>query len=123
MKLRCQSNSVRLRLKRGEVAQLADTGRIEEAIAFPQAVLRYVIEALDLAAPRATFHEGTVTVGLPREMVHRWAAGDAISIEEDQPLPGGGTLRILVEKDFACLDGSDAENADTFPNPLAGTKC
>ena len=32
MKLRLQSNSIRLRLKRGEVDQLAKIGRVEEAI-------------------------------------------------------------------------------------------
>jgi hypothetical protein len=33
------------------------------------------------------------------------------------------SLQILIEKDFACIDGTDQENADTFPNPLAGLKC
>ncbi len=124
MKLRCQSNSVRLRLKRGEVARLAETGRIEESIAFPQGTLRYVIEALPAAAlPAASFREGMVVVVLPADAVHRWAGGDEIGIGGDQALPGGGSLRILVEKDFACLDANDEQNVDTFPNPLAGTKC
>jgi len=28
-----------------------------------------------------------------------------------------GTLDLIVEKDFACLDGSDADNLETFANP------
>jgi hypothetical protein len=32
-------------------------------------------------------------------------------------------LQVLIEKYFACLDKPDEENVDTFPNPLAGTKC
>jgi hypothetical protein len=28
-------------------------------------------------------------------------------------------LAVLVEKDFACLDRGDEENADTFPHPHA----
>lgn len=123
MKLRCQSNSIRLRLKRGEVAHLAETGRIEETIVFPEGTLRYVIEALPVPVPQASFREGIVTVCLPAETVHRWAAGNEVGIEADQPLPGGASLRILVEKDFACLDAGGEQNADTFPNPLAGTKC
>ncbi len=30
---------------------------------------------------------------------------------------GSGILIIAVEKDFACLDRDDAENADAFPDP------
>ena len=30
---------------------------------------------------------------------------------------------IIVEKDFACLDLSDADNHDTFPNPQLGAVC
>ena len=123
MKLRCQSNSIRFRLKRGEVAHLAETGRIEEAIVFPTGSLRYVIEVLPVSSASASFREGIVTVCLPAETVHHWASGNEVGIEADQPVPGGAFLRILIEKDFACLDASDGQNIDTFPNPLSGTKC
>ena len=31
-----------------------------------------------------------------------------------------GSLEVVVEKDFACLDRSDEGNSDNFANPLAG---
>jgi hypothetical protein len=34
-----------------------------------------------------------------------------------------GKLSILVEKEFACLDRGEAENADAFPNPHAAHVC
>jgi hypothetical protein len=34
-----------------------------------------------------------------------------------------GSLDVMIEKDFACLDRSDAENVDTFTNPNAATVC
>jgi hypothetical protein len=34
-----------------------------------------------------------------------------------------GWLKIAVEKDWACLDDSDEDNADTFPNPNQGANC
>ena len=52
----------------------------------------------------------------------RWASGDQIGIESEQLVDHQASLRILIEKDFACIDGTDEQNADTFPNPLAG-KC
>ena len=29
-----------------------------------------------------------------------------------------GRATDLIEKDLACIDGTDEQNADTFPNPL-----
>jgi hypothetical protein len=34
-----------------------------------------------------------------------------------------GSLEVVVEKDFACLDRSDEGNSDNFANPLAGAVC
>ena len=48
---------------------------------------------------------------------------DQVGIEGRQPVDNETSLQILIEKDFACIDGNDEENADTFPNPLAGLKC
>ena len=54
MKLRFQFNSIRLRLKRSEVDQLARAGRVEEKIILGQgAIFLYVLEtstSVDIAA-------------------------------------------------------------------------
>ena len=127
MKLRLQSNSIRLRLKRGEVAQLAQTGRMEEEIIMgssPKDTFHYVIESSRaVSAPQARLQERGILVLFPFDAVSRWAAGDEVGVEAVMPTGDQRQLHVLVEKDFACLDGSDEQNADTFPNPLAGTKC
>jgi hypothetical protein len=127
MKLRLQSNSVRLRLKRGEVDQLAKTHRVEEKIvmgAGPDDAFHYVLEAAhNISAPQAQLKERGILVRIPVETVVRWATGSEVGIEVKLPAGDSCQLQVLVEKDFACLDGTDGENADTFPNPLAGTKC
>jgi hypothetical protein len=124
MKLRLQSNSVRLRLKRSEVNQLVKTGLLEESIVFgTDAVFHYVLESCAVPAPRASMKNNTVLIQVPSETVRNWAEGDDVGIETAQPVDGQGELQVLIEKDFACLDRPDEENVDTFPNPLAGTKC
>jgi hypothetical protein len=125
MKLRLQSNSVRLRLKRGEVEKLVEAGRVEEAIAFgPGDVFRYILESSDtLAAPRATLKNSEMLVRIPSHAIAHWASTDEVGIEAIQSTGGGPELQVLVEKDFACLNGTDEQNIDTFDNPLAGTKC
>jgi hypothetical protein len=129
MKLRLQPNSVRLRLKQGEVARLIEKGVIAESIRFSPGndALSYRLELSENATtPSARLKGSEVVVEIPSAAARRWAQDAAqVGIEAVQP-PGeeaGHALTILVEKDFACLDGSDEQNADTFPNPLAGTKC
>jgi hypothetical protein len=60
---------------------------------------------------------------VPAETASRWAAGNEVGIESISSAVQGEQLQVLVEKDFACLNGDEEQNADTFPNPLAGTKC
>jgi hypothetical protein len=45
-----------------------------------------------------------------------------ISLEAEQPLNADEKLKLLIEKDFACLVGRAAEeDAGAFPHPLAGS--
>lgn len=127
MKLRLQSNSIRLRLKRGEVAQLAQTGRMEEEIIMgsgPKDTFHYVIESSRaVSAPQASLQERGILVLFPFDAVSRWAVGDEVGLEAVMLVGDQCQLHVLVEKDFACLNGNEEQNHDTFPNPLAGTKC
>jgi len=126
VKLRLQYNSIRFRLKRNEVEQLARTGRLEEKIclgAGGDEIFRYILESTSaVSTTRAVLTPRAVTVQVPPEALTRWASSDQIGIEGEQTVAHQANLRILIEKDFACVDGTDEENADTFPNPLAG-KC
>jgi hypothetical protein len=126
MKLRLQNDSLRLRLKKSEVARLVRDGRLEEGVQFTEGApkLTYVLETVETEeAPHARFEKNTVTVRLSAHAARRWAEGEEIAVEEHQPISDGHCLHLLIEKDFACLDGTDEQNADTFPHPLAGTKC
>ena len=48
---------------------------------------------------------------------------DQVGITEAIGLGVLGALALLVDKDLACLDRSQEENLDTFPNPNAGAVC
>jgi hypothetical protein len=125
MKLRIKGDSLRLRIAPSEMARLLETGRIEETVHFgmrDEARLTYALEhaAEDAVAVR---HEGTgVTVILPSPAARAWAGGDDVGVYGTVAV-SSGSLEIAVEKDWACLDKSDADNADTFPNPLQGASC
>jgi hypothetical protein len=127
VKLRLQFNSIRFRLKRREVEQLARTGRVEEKILIGSGdgeTFDYVLESTAaVSSARATVTARGIVVQVPSDEVMKWASTDQVGIESRQPVDNKTSLQILIEKDFACIDGTDPENADTFPNPLAGLKC
>jgi hypothetical protein len=126
MKLRIKGNSLRLRVTPSEMTRLMETGRIEETIQFgagADARLTYALErgaeGRDLSL---CYRPGEVTVALSNDAAQAWAEGEQVGISADLAV-GEATLAILVEKDFACLDRSHAQNEDTYPNPHKGQTC
>ncbi|WP_337176601.1 hypothetical protein [Paludisphaera sp.] len=125
MKLRLKGNSIRLRLDREDLAKLAGSGRVEDALRFGPgdgSAFIYAVEAGDAprGAPSASYRDGKLTVSLNRRDVAEWAGGDRVGYEHVQQTDAG-PVRILIEKDFACLDrpaGHD-DDANAFPNPSA----
>ena len=127
MKLRIKGNSMRLRISRSEVARLLRGNCLEETIHFaPEACARltYVLQPeTSVKTPAVQYTENRVVVQLPADQVNAWGGTDQVGIAEDISLGDAGSLALLIEKDFACLDRSDEDNQDTFANPNAGAKC
>jgi len=119
MKLRIKGDSIRLRLTRTEVRQLAQAGRVEDEVRVgPGAALRYGLRAADGDRLSANFEGDALTVLVPRDWTSAWADGDDVGFDGTQDAGDGRTLALLVEKDFECLHKRPDE-ADAFPHPLA----
>jgi hypothetical protein len=127
MKLRFKPNSVRLRLNRTEVAEFAKAGEIAETIEFPgRAVLRYGLRVSSGALPEAArMQNGEMMLSVTAADAKAWAGGEGeVGLYYEQKLDGGGSLRIMIEKDFQCIDGpADEIDPAGYPNPLATTGC
>ncbi|MDJ0941291.1 MAG: hypothetical protein QNJ00_16135 [Woeseiaceae bacterium] len=122
MKLRIRDNSIRLRLMRAEVDLLRSSGIVTASTSFPGGrSLRYVVESSPASVkPAAFLSENTVTVRLPETIVLAWASSEQVSIGAEQHLDNGDRLKILVEKDFACLAPREGEDeSDMYPHPAA----
>jgi len=119
MKLRIRGNSIRLRLLRNEVATLAETGTVSEKISFENSVsLSYTISATQQNEISAKFSGSEILVLIPKNMVRDWADSDRVSIEKDQRIDDDNELKILIEKDFVCLERKDdPDNEAAFPHP------
>ena len=126
MKLRIKGNSLRLRITPSEMKRLLDEGRIEETIDFapgPNGRLIYGLEHnAQTPAMAVRYTPGEVTVLVSSSAARQWAGGQDVGLYGDY-LTGEAALSLAVEKDFSCLDKTDAENVDTFPHPKQGAAC
>lgn len=123
MKLRILDDSIRLRLSQGDVREAAENGLVEGRTHFPGgAVLTYALQVIDPGPAAASYSDDRLVVSLPQTEIAEWAQDDsAVSIDSEVELPGGGSLRLLVEKDFRCLtERADEDQSDLFTNPQTG---
>jgi hypothetical protein len=127
MKLRIKDNTLRLRVSRSDLALLIEIGRVESAIYFTgkaEDKWTYAIEvAAGIDSATLRYRPSEVLVLVPDTEARTWAGCDQVGIYASCQLGRDQMLELLIEKDFACLDLSDAENEDTFPNPAIGMAC
>lgn len=122
MKLRIKSNSIRLRLLRSEVERFASAGQISEEIEFGtdrSSYLRYsLVTSPEADAVSARFRGNEISIVVPVAIAKNWASSDEVGFESEQSIGSGESLKILVEKDFECVDRpDDPDRDDAFPNP------
>ncbi|HKM81112.1 MAG TPA: hypothetical protein VJY15_09145 [Candidatus Acidoferrum sp.] len=129
MKLRCKPNSVRLRLNQKEVAHFVQAGELAERIEFPgpePTVLLYRLQSGSKPGSSSVrFENGELTITVPEEQIRAWAnRQDEVGLYYNHEVAGGRSLRVMIEKDYQCLD-SPADEIDPagYPNPLAKVRC
>jgi hypothetical protein len=127
MKLRIKGDSLRLRVSRSEVARLLAGDCLEETIHFaPETSAKFTYalhQEPSLSRPSVQYTENRVVILIPASQANAWGVTDQVGIAEDISLGDLGSLALLIEKDFACLDRSQEDNEDTFPNPNTGSTC
>jgi len=84
----------------------------------------YVLESSPATVkPEAHLSNNVLTVRVPAMDIENWAASEQVAIRSEQALSDGDPLKILIEKDFACLAPRDGEDeTDMFPHPNAGAE-
>jgi hypothetical protein len=124
MKLRLKGNSIRVRLDRRDLERLNDEGRVDDGVRFgPGLAFSYAVELgpAPRGCPTANYTDGRLTIRIGPDDAKEWLAGDRVGFDHQQPVEGG-FVRVLLEKDFACIDrplGEEADDAFAFPNPSA----
>jgi hypothetical protein len=112
MKIRIKGNSLRYRLTKTDVKQLAENSSIEEVIDFGATTLTYSLQCLPIDGLEVKFFENKITVFMPCKMVHEWTATAIVGFDGKY-----NDVYLLIEKDFMCLDIVAEDQNDNYPNP------
>ncbi|BDI28081.1 hypothetical protein CCAX7_001320 [Capsulimonas corticalis] len=124
MKLRIRGNSVRLRLDRREIAALGLGDTVEERTEFgpsPEHTLRCTVVAREQDTPlAAAFTQNQIAIFIRQEDAATLVNTETVGVEAAQEIGDGRSLRLLLEKDFACLqDRVGEDDTHSFDNPSA----
>ena len=117
MKIRIKGDSLRYRLTRSDLNTLATEGSLKESTNFGANVLLYAIKIKDTTLLEATFSGNEITLFMSQNMISELTDTDKVGFDNKF-----GTLNLLVEKDFTCLDNVEEDQSDNFPNPLLSNK-
>jgi hypothetical protein len=118
MKIRILNSSLRYRLSKREVAQLCNELYIESITEFNSATLTYCIQVLpNITDLQADFENNKITLNFPAAEAALWNDSDRITYENYITLNNGKQLKLLLEKDFVCLDHTTEDQSDNYPNP------
>ena len=120
MKIRIYDDSIRLRLDRSEVDQIGAGEAVRCATHFPDGTRFSYALTVGGDAVGACFQGGLIDVAIPHATAMQWASDEtAVSIRGEESL-AQGELKLLIEKDFECLDPREGEDqSNRFVNPKA----
>lgn len=121
MKLRIRGNSIRIRLMQREVKQLSEEGMVTEEVHFPGGA-KFVYSLKVSSAFAASLGDKSMELSIPESETNPWiASNEDLSLTASFPVSDGESLKLMVEKDLACLTVRDGEDdSDAFPNPNKG---
>jgi len=112
MKIRIKDHSVRYRLTQSEVAELGKSGKISNTTEFINRSFVYAIEKTEDSELSTVFIENKIILKMPETMIDEWISTDRVGFEGQS-----GLVKILVEKDFVCIDNTLEDQSDNYPNP------
>jgi hypothetical protein len=121
VKIRIKDNSLRLRLTQSEVDSFKDNKRVESVITFPNNTsLTYALDWGLTEDYSVDFKTGIINVVVPLDAGKNWLNPTEVGMETTLELTKDQSLRVLIEKDFACLtERVEEDESDNFPNPLS----
>lgn len=120
MKVRLAGNKIRFRLRKQDVADLYENGMLTEVLEFgteSQDKLVFSLQSAEIDEPTIQYTSGNTLIQLPKSIAEELSETDRVGFDFDIDTGKDRMVYVLIEKDFSCLDGSDADNTGTYTNP------
>lgn len=110
MKIRCTQDSIRLRVRKSDIALLTKGQKVAEILHFPTGnTLIFTLEIGPVERLQVQYKEASLAVHLPERIAQNWINTEQVGIEDTL-----GQLHLLIEKDFPCAHRPHENKADTF---------
>lgn len=118
MKIRIKGNSIRIRLSKTEVQELASGSSLEDGASFGDSRFGYGVKPVSQGNFLfADFDKGIITLYVPQSLLNGWPMNTVVGFESRMPIAHSGYLHLLLEKDFKCLDVTVEDQSDYYDNP------
>jgi len=117
MKIRIHNNSLRYRLRQPDVELFKTEGTVTETISFGNAALHFSLTKTPSSEIQLTHSNNITTILVPARIAENWTDTEAVGFDAMLTLQDGVLMKILVEKDFKCIDGNEEDQVGTYPNP------
>jgi hypothetical protein len=112
MKIRIKGNSLRYRLTKTEVEKLWSLGILEERTQFAGKTLVYAIETAKADKLSANFIGDKIVLYMSKKMIDELHNTDKVGFDDRSE-----SVSLLIEKDFVCIDNTNEDQSDNYPNP------
>ncbi|GGN13765.1 hypothetical protein GCM10010967_57440 [Dyadobacter beijingensis] len=112
MKIRIKEQFIRFRLTKTDVRKLAEDGMVIEHSQFLTRMLIYSIVRTTGHQLSIDFDGKAIIVGMPGQMIDELSTTEIVGFSENSSL-----MKILVEKDFICLEAPLEDQSDNYDHP------
>ncbi len=118
MKIRIRNNSVRFRLTKSEVSKLSSTGSIQSVTDLSNKSFIYAVNSKnDIEEMSVALEANGIILNIPDKFLADWAINDKMGFYGEQLNKSGSTTKLVLEKDFVCLDATAEDQSDNYENP------
>ena len=116
MKLRCTTNSIRIRVRKSDLKVLEQEGQLWDRVQFsPQEIFLFGLQIdHESESVIASFEDKKMLLLLPAHTASSWIQSNQVGIEVHMENGADTPLHILIEKDFPCAHRPTEDKADTF---------
>ncbi len=113
---------MRYRLDKQDIEILLKNGNVNSSTSIGLQKLHFCIKQKDIETPRFKLDELGLHLAIPTEQILQWAQTEQVGISFNIYNEDNSELKVLVEKDFECLNHDKAEDQSfAFENPRKKT--